>query len=280
MFLYKITVISRLIKFIFLKAIFKDRIALCYYNARSNVGDSLNVDLFEFYAGKKVVNVPGMKFFLHYSAVGSVLDSMTSKSIVWGSGLISNTSIDDIRGLGDIRALRGKKTKQKLELRFNVKLNVPLGDPALLMPRIYPKNNSKKYRFGIVPHYVDCHHDMINRMILLGGEVIDVSLPVEEFIDKLTMCEVILSSSMHGLILADAYGIPNVRLIFSEEITGGDFKFDDYYSTTNNPKESSNKIIVNESIDILNLLESASIKKYIYNLDDLEKACPVVSTKN
>ena len=35
---------------------------------------------------------------------------------------------------------------------------------------------------------------------------------------------------MHGLILAEAYGIPTCRVVFSEKILGGDFKFYDYYS--------------------------------------------------
>ncbi|MBD1577917.1 polysaccharide pyruvyl transferase family protein [Vibrio sp. S11_S32] len=281
MFLYKVTVLFRLVHFVSFKFIFNDRVALSYYNDRANVGDSLNVDLFKYYTGKSVVNVPGMRLFIHYLGVGSILNSMTKKSVVWGSGLISESSVDDIRDLGRIYALRGDKTKRKIESRFNIKLNVPLGDPALLMPRVYKKEiNSKSiYRFGIVPHYVDIHHPMIEEMISCGGKVIDVSLPVEEFIKQISMCDVILSSSMHGLILADAYKIPNIRLVFSDNITGGDFKFDDYYSTTDNPKESENKVIVDDDFDIYNCLNKVSIKNYIYNLDDLESAFPSYDLK-
>jgi hypothetical protein len=35
---------------------------------------------------------------------------------------------------------------------------------------------------------------------------------------------------MHGLISADSLGIPNIRMILGGNITGGDYKFDDYYS--------------------------------------------------
>ena len=40
----------------------------------------------------------------------------------------------------------------------------------------------------------------------------------------------ILSSSLHGLVAADSFGIPNIRMVCSDRIYGGDFKYDDYYS--------------------------------------------------
>ena len=52
-----------------------------------------------------------------------------------------------------------------------------------------------------------------------------------DVIDQITSCRKILSSSLHGLIVADAYRIPNARLILSNLICGGDFKFDDYYKS-------------------------------------------------
>ena len=35
---------------------------------------------------------------------------------------------------------------------------------------------------------------------------------------------------MYGLIVADVLYIPNVRMILSDKISGGDYKFNDYYS--------------------------------------------------
>ena len=35
---------------------------------------------------------------------------------------------------------------------------------------------------------------------------------------------------MHGLLAADAIGIPNAWLKLSDRLRGGDFKFQDYYS--------------------------------------------------
>jgi pyruvyltransferase len=252
--------------------------AVGYFNEIPNVGDALNEDLFRFITGSNISKPSGIRFIKHYLAVGSVLGAMNKNSIVWGSGLISVNTIDTITEIGDIRALRGSITKKALEDKFRVKLEVPLGDPALLMPNIYPASIDKTYKFGIVPHYVDENHSIVNIIESIGGCVINVSLPVNKFIEQLTKCKVILSSSMHGLILADAYDIPNVRLVLSENIVGGDYKFNDYYSTTDIPNESQNKCEVNENVtsdDIFNFIEKARVKKYIYSKEILLKSFPI-----
>ena len=39
-------------------------------------------------------------------------------------------------------------------------------------------------------------------------------------INKISSCRVVLSSSLHGLIVADSYGIPNMRIARDDVITG------------------------------------------------------------
>jgi hypothetical protein len=45
----------------------------------------------------------------------------------------------------------------------------------------------------------------------------------------LIQCDTVLSSSLHGLILAEALGIPSKRLRLTK--MPGDFKFDDFYAS-------------------------------------------------
>ena len=40
----------------------------------------------------------------------------------------------------------------------------------------------------------------------------------------------VLSSSLHGLVAADSFGVPNRHIVLSHKPKGDGFKFDDYYS--------------------------------------------------
>ncbi len=57
------------------------------------------------------------------------------------------------------------------------------------------------------------------------------------WIDHLCSCDVIISSSMHGLILGDAYGKPTLWVKFGDDVIGNDFKFYDYYASMGLSKE-------------------------------------------
>jgi pyruvyltransferase len=61
-----------------------------------------------------------------------------------------------------------------------------------------------------------------------GFKIIDICSGEKEFIDQLLEVENVISSSLHGLIVADTYGIPNARVNISNKLIGGNFKFKDY----------------------------------------------------
>lgn len=163
-------------------------------------------------------------------AVGSIIESSNANCVVWGSGMAQPNI--KIKG-GRFIITRGLLSSEIVKKNgFNVTSNI-YGDPAILLPLIYkPKSTKIKGRIGIIPHYTDydfckkCLSDNNFFLINLGTN------DVENVIEQIHSCEFIYSSSLHGLIVSHAYGIPAIWFKI-KEYSGGDFKFKDYFSSVN-----------------------------------------------
>lgn len=191
-----------------------------------NWGDALNPVLVEHLSGRKAQHLES-PFYERYLVVGSVLGSANSRARVWGSGFIrqGETVIDKPRA---IYAVRGPLSRAAL-LNAGIACPAVYGDPALLLPRFFNPEVAKRYTVGIIPHYVDKGHPWLARY---RGDhrvlIINIEGRIRDFVREVKSCDVILSSSLHGLICADAYGVPNAWVRFSDKVIGGDFKFRDY----------------------------------------------------
>jgi len=235
---------------------------------KPNLGDSMNVPLVQYITGEKpnavrrVLDVDTI-----YLVIGSCLQTAWSNSIIWGAGYISLISkVNEIPK--KIHAVRGPETRRRLHEQ---KIDCPeiYGDPALLYPRYYKPNVQKKYKLGIVPHYID---KIVYTRRLKGVLVIDVQGEVNKVIDQICSCEKIASSSLHGLIVADAYGIPSTWLEFSDKVIGKGFKFRDYFMSVHRPMETPLRANNNTSVqEILNRFHNYSID---IDLDKLYSVCP------
>lgn len=137
--------------------------------------------------------------------------------IVWGTGATDHP----IENTFDVRAVRGEITNDKLGT------DVATGDPALLAP-LFWKPSIKKHQIGVVRHYID------DRDYPMADIVIDAGQSVDDVIAQITSCRFILSSSLHGFIIATAYGIPAMRLPHPEVATG-DWKWADFLTSLNRP---------------------------------------------
>ena len=87
----------------------------------------------------------------------------------------------------------------------------------------------------MIPHVDDLDNPMIFDLASKYKDVKIIKLNKykhwHNIIDEINQCEYIISSSLHGLIVADAYGIPNTWVEFSEKTLWQRFKFQDYYSS-------------------------------------------------
>lgn len=140
----------------------------------------------------------------------------------WGTGIIQDDHQFEFPN-AQICAVRGKLTAKRL----GIKKDIPLGDPLLL----WQGERRPRYRLGIVPHYVDFSDHELAKIAMKRDDILVIDPLAPDAPDRIATCEHILSSGLHGLVIADALGIPNQWMTFPEsKVVGHGFKFRDYYS--------------------------------------------------
>jgi len=166
-------------------------------------------------------------------ALGSLLNRFKERLFhprihVWGTGFIESGPPRKSRF--HYHAVRGRHSAQLIQ----GPAIETFGDPGLLADALWPelKKTAKRHRVGLVPHYEDRTAPKVQTLANALGSctVIDVFDDVTEVLRQIASCDCVLSSSLHGLIVADAFGVPNAWLKLSQKIRGDDFKFHDYYS--------------------------------------------------
>ncbi|EAJ0333571.1 polysaccharide pyruvyl transferase family protein [Campylobacter lari] len=250
-------------------------IKLFYYTKEANLGDLLNAHFNNLFSNVIIQEEQNI-YTCESVFIGSLMQCFFSKKtlrlkikyfltslfykplIIWGSGFLKEIPKQYIaKRRFDIRALRGKKTQQLLETLSGKKMhNVTLGDPGILAELLVDKKYTKIYKVGIVPHYAELTQDIFQKLANAIPKSILIN-PQDNCLDnlkKIYQCECILSSALHGLIVADEMNIPNIRLIASDLIADTQFKFEDYYSAYNINSHYFIDIRKKSLQEILNLL--------------------------
>jgi pyruvyltransferase len=201
-----------------------------------NFGDLLSLKLVERIVGGPVrtyvkKKLPERKLL----AIGSVFYFAVDNDVVWGSGINGKTlkKNDYIFTDLDVRAVRGPLTRQFLMEHFNISCPEIYGDPALLLPFFFPEFQRKEnpsYPYVIMPHYADAY-------LFLNSKYENIIFPWEpwdQIIRKILDSKLVISSTLHGIVVAEAFGIPArlLRVTNNQNI----FKYKDYYHGTNRPQ--------------------------------------------
>lgn len=215
-----------------------DKIPLFYWSKTrfqggglENYGDLLSLFIVEKLSGREVVWTKPYRGRLFWKrnkvllGAGSIIQFARKGSVVWGSGIISREDpIHSARFL----AVRGPLTRERV-LNSGFECPKVYGDPGLLLPVLYPVEPLKSGLVGLVPHYVDYKRalawnteDQMKVIPLLTSSV-------QSTTREICGCELVLSSSLHGLIIAHAYSIPAVWIRLSDNLFGDDVKFEDYF---------------------------------------------------
>ncbi len=198
---------------------------LFYWHNRNNFGDMLAPVILEWVTEREVERVerfePGKVL-----STGSVLGCMREGDVVWGSGWHRNKreTLDVPEGVRFL-AVRGPLSRADLKGGDCPEV---YGDPALLMPLIVsPDPESERWGGGLwVPHMVD--KSPTPESCVASYNITD---EWEQVLGAILAADHVVSSSLHAIIVAEAYGIP-AAWAPCEGVIGGDFKFRDYLAGT------------------------------------------------
>ena len=251
-----------------------------------NLGDDLNYLFLPKIMPYKIIPYrnngklikPSYSDIINYSFIGSVIDHFfTNKNtIIWGSGIRSDSiNLEKMENPRSIYAVRGPLTRKKL-IENGFDCPEIYGDPALLLPLYYNPKINKKYKIGIIKHW-QTKAD-VSRFSSKDIHVISISNYKKwtKVIDDILSCDNIVSESLHGLIIAEAYNIPNLWVdIELEKLESSKFKFNDFFQSLGKDRESAYTLTSETTAE--QLFAELSNYKRVFNIDliKLINSCPV-----
>lgn len=227
-------------------AIFNKAIKAYWWKEVPNFGDALAPFLLEHFAGIKVE----WDTISHaqIASIGSILEHIPPlwDGYILGSGVLHENSRLQIHQMtsgvtAKILALRGPLTARVLPGTY------ALGDPGILADElvgIQPKH----WDLGILPHFTDLELVPKFEQLIKAPHTIKVIDPGDHplaVIAQIGQCRRLVTSSLHGMIVADAFGMPRrVEMSKANLKDGGDFKFRDYSASIQTAWETGKMVEV------------------------------------
>ena len=165
-------------------------------------------------------------------AVGSILHFAEPGDVVWGSGRNGRIAdLDHAVEALDVRAVRGPRTREWLIAR-GADCPEVFGDPALLLPVLRPDlvelAQERRHRVTFVSHIDDPPHSVPR-----GVNALSPRADVEMILRSLVQSELVVATSLHPIIVAEAFGVPARSIVNQSE---PEFKFADHFLSTGRPQ--------------------------------------------
>lgn len=202
-----------------------------------NFGDALSPIIVGAISGRRIRKIPFETAEPRLSAIGTIAQNFAGGTVhLWGSGIDRYTPGRNVDEAGyrlppetrfEIAACRGRHT---LELFRSLGVAAPevFGDPGWFVRKIWPEHSSqeKLYDIGVVPHLSEWNGRRTDALLKpglrryeipedLAGRVTIINPIAErsfdgvgEVIRKIGQCRRVLSSSLHGIVVAEALGVP------------------------------------------------------------------------
>lgn len=165
-------------------------------------------------------------------AIGSILHQCRAGDIVWGSGINGKIGVQgyDFSGV-EFRSVRGPLSRLMVE-RHGGECPEVYGDPALLTPRLFPELAAATDRASRHPVTLigNLNDEALGDMAQPSqANRVSPTLDWRSVTTEILSSDFVVSSSLHGIILADAYGIPCRPL---QSLFESPFKYEDYFLST------------------------------------------------
>lgn len=213
------------------KKAIKKTVNLEWWSESENLGDYLATVIYSWMLERAGIEQNNkITQTSHLLTVGSILGMGNFDAVVWGSGIHTKETMANVfqrrkNRRYDIRLVRGPVTRTIL-LSAGYSCPKKYGDPAILMPRIYNVDIHKKYKVSLIEHISKKNFPKRHGINYINIATRDY----KTFIDEIRASEYIISSSLHGIILAETYGVPAVFL--AAGMNNEKMKFYDWYLST------------------------------------------------
>ena len=233
----------------------------------NNFGDLLGPIITKEILLKRNIKGKFIQNNIKFLTIGSIIHFANDNDHIWGSGINgkvkSNLTFNNL----NIHSVRGPLTKDILTKK-GLKVPEIYGDPGILFGYFFPeyKNLKKKRKYLFIPNYNDKNFYKNN----LGIKVTLPIYPLKIILKDIAESEIIITSSLHGIVLADSLDIDCIILkSYSED----QFKYKDYLFGTGRDKFSwaltlsdalKSQPIEKCKIDHIKLLDTFPYNLYAY----------------
>ena len=232
------------------KCIKKNFNMLYFIPYNGNFGDQLNIYLID-----KLIKILNLDIYINpinlattqkydktlktFSFLGSIMHLLPSNIDVIGTGV--NPNNNNISPSLNIISLRGELSKNYLidEKKYKIG-NVILGDPALLIPRLFsewvePLPTRNNCEIGFIPHFNDIEHVNKHRDVFKKLNI-EIYYPNQELLNVINFIrskKTIISSSLHGIIVSEMLNKDVKWIMYNESLKSeSELKYLEYFNST------------------------------------------------
>lgn len=207
---------------------------LFWYDKEPNFGDAISATIVSHVAARDVVWAGHGKCEMY--ALGSLMKMVANnqkaprekggKPFLWGTGAMSGISDLGFEKFIRVALLRGPITAALMQRDDRA-----FGDTGLLIADALGEVPARHDVIGLIPHMHFADDPRFTQIAAQNPHIklIDVRDPdAHKVVREIASCSHIISQSLHGLVTADAYGIPNTWLDPQGIHGGAMLKFFDY----------------------------------------------------